>query len=144
MFTKTKTLFVIISLMFIFLKTGYSQAVWVEEIINKDATKILVSVESFSTEQSKELLVKIFKLNNGFGSAHLPETDETTFNYLITTSVYDEDEAKKVVTIGPFYNPQIIKKTASGNTITFVLQHGIAKNRKNHKLVIGLNKIAYQ
>ena len=130
--------------MLVFLKSGFSQAVQVKEITNRDATKILASVESFSTEQSKELLVRIFKLTNGFGSAHFPETDETTYNYLITTSVYDEDLAKKVVTVGPFFDPKIIKKTASGNTVTLILQHGIYKKRKNHKLIISLDNVIYQ
>ncbi|RYE19536.1 MAG: hypothetical protein EOP45_12520 [Sphingobacteriaceae bacterium] len=124
------------------------QKVQVKEISNIKAVKILTSVEFFTAIQGRKLMVKMFTVSNGSGSAHESGTDTITENLLFVVSEYDEEPEYKIYTAGPFYGLKILKKveSASGNTFTISLNHisGITGNRSKHQLQIDLRGIAYR
>jgi hypothetical protein len=49
-------------------------------------------------------------VNNGSGSANLPESDEVSFNLLLSVAFYDENLVAKLFDLGPFIPPKLVDK----------------------------------
>lgn len=83
-----------------------------------------------------QLYLTIFKSANGSGSANTPETHETSYNFLVSVSPYDENPESRLFSIGPFIQPKVIKKLDSGKIVTLLIEDGHAKNKKTYKVMV--------
>ncbi len=139
---KAKTLVVVIcSLCFI---SARAQSIEITQLTNVETNQLLSSIEKLEIKNGDKLRLSLFIVNNGSGSAHLPESDEVSHSLLISVSEYDEDRKVNVFRAGPFFNPQIISSKDLDEKFIISFQHGLYNNRRNGSLKIALNEIKYE
>lgn len=131
-------------LMLCFTFKAYSQSIKSTEIIQNDCVKLIGSIESYDTFAGKQLVLGVFKVSNGYGSANVSGTDEVSFNLLISVTHYDEAPDYKVFTVGPFINPKVIKKADTGPSITLFIEDGAMDRRKTSKVIVREGKVQLQ
>ena len=73
--------------------------------------KVLNNSELLRENSEENLSVRIYKIDNGSGSAGIEEGHEVSHNLLIAVSEFDEQPKQNLFEIGPFYNPKFIKWT---------------------------------
>lgn len=135
MATKTMKNYIVFILLFCSY-TSYCQSINSTEIIQNDCVKLIRNIGSYDTFAGKQLVLGIFKVSNGYGSANFPETDEVSFNMLISVTHYNETPDYKVFTVGPFINPKVIRKADAGTSVTFLIEDGVVNKRKTTKVIV--------
>ena len=104
--------------------------------------KVLNNSELIGENRENYLSVRIYKIDNGSGSAGFPEGHEVSHNLLIAVSEFDEEPNQSLFEIGPFYNPKFIKWTDKEEyEKAFEIEYGIYNNRKKIKLKININEL---
>lgn len=132
----------ILPLLLMFLSySSYSQSIKSKEILQKDCVESIGSIDSFDVFAGKQLRLGIFTASNGSGSANLPESDEVSFNLLVSVAHYDENPKSKIFSIGPFLNPKVTKKVDSGTSVTLFIEDGIVNKRKTTKVMVSEIKV---
>ena len=131
----------IVLLLLCFGFNSYSQSIESTEIIQHEPVKLISSIESFDVFAGKQLRIGIFKASNGSGSANLPESDEVSFNFLLSVTHYDENPENKIFSIGPFIGPKVIRKVDTGSSVTLFIEDGIVKKRKITKVIVSETKV---
>jgi len=104
-------------------------------IKQQDLVKFLESVDSYEAFQGDQLWFKVFKINNGSGSAGT-ESCEVNYSIVFCLAQYDEYPETKLYKIGPFKDPKFIKKVDSGSFVTFHVQDGYQEDLTTYKLVV--------
>jgi hypothetical protein len=105
--------------------TTYCQSIKSTTIIQRDIVNLIGNIESYDVFTGKQLVMNIIKVSNGYGSAHIPETDEVSHNIVISVSHYDDTPDYKVFTVGPFIFPKVIKKIDSGRSVIIIIEAGL-------------------
>lgn len=131
----------IVLLLLCFTFNSYSQSIKSKEILQQDCVELIGSIESHDVFAGKELVLGIFKVSNGYGSAKFPETDEISFNIMISVTHYDETPLYKLSTVGPFINPKVVKNVDSGTSVTLFIEDGIVNKRKTTKVKVSETKV---
>lgn len=139
-----KSIFIAIFLVIPAFTFGQNFHPKVERIENESLLKVLPFIESFSSVRTDEMIIATFVVNNGTGSAHLPESDEVSYNILLTVSGYDEQPDSKLFSVGPFINPILSNISDLNNGAYIKVEHGIYNNRKTNKIFILPDKVAYE
>ena len=80
--------------------------------------------------------MSFYVISNGYGSANMPETDETSYNILFCVAHYDQQPDLKLFSIGPFLYPKIIENRDSGDSITVVIQHFDGDQMRKSKILV--------
>lgn len=132
--------FILVVLVF-FTFNSFAQSIKIVEISKNEGAQMLTSIESFEVIQGKQLRLGIIKISNGSGSANLPESDEVSYNMLVSVAHYDENPESKVFSIGPFISPKVLKKVDDGKSITLFIENGIMKRRKISKAIVTEAKV---
>jgi hypothetical protein len=134
----------IASLILCFTINSYAQSIKSTQIVQKDCVKLIGSIGSYDAFAGKHLMLGIFKVSNGIGSAKFPGTDEVSFDLLISVTHYDESPDYKVFKVGPFINPKVIKKDDTGPLITLIIEDGVFNKRKTRKVIVSEAKVQVQ
>lgn len=138
-----KTTFIVLCL--IFSIKSHAQSIKSNRITQTESVSLIASIESMEVVKGDQLYVTIFKSANGSRSANTPETHETSYNFLISVSHYDENPESRLFSIGPFIQPKVIKKLDSGKSVTLLIEDGHAKNKKIYKVMVSeTDVIIYQ
>ena len=104
--------------------------------------KVLNNSELIGENRENYLSVRIYKIDNGSGSAGFPEGHEVSHNLLIAVSEFDEAPNHNLFEIGPFYNPKFVKWTDEKEyEKEFEIEYGIYSNQKTIKLKININEL---
>jgi hypothetical protein len=113
----------------------------IEKSENPRLIKILNNSELIGDNRENYLSVRIYKIDNGTGSAGL-ESYEVSHNLLIAVSEFDEEPNQNLFEIGPFYNPEFIKWTdIKEYEREFTIEYGIYDQRKTIKMKININEL---
>lgn len=135
----------IILLLLLFLSYhSHAQSVKSSEILQKNLVELIGSIDDYESFAGKQLMVKIFKVSNGSGSANFPESHEVSFNMLICVAHYDENPQNKLFTIGPFINPKVVKTDDSGKSVKLYIEDGVINKRKTTKVIVSETKVQIQ
>lgn len=102
----------------------------------QDLVKFAQSVNTYEFFSGSQLGVRIFKIDNGSGSANLPESDEVNYSLYFCLAHNDEHPESKLYKIGPFKKPQLIKKVDSGRFVTFHVRDGYENDLTTYKIVV--------
>ncbi len=109
---------------------------------NSKLVKVLNNGVLIGKTNANYLLVKIYKVDNGSGSAKLEEGHERSFNLLVAISEYDEYPKQNVFEVGPFYNPEFVEWTEIKKyEREFTIKHGGVDNRVITKLRINIESL---
>ena len=112
---------------------------------NDRLIKVLNNSELIGENRENYLSVRIYKIDNGSGSAGIPEGHEVFHNLLIAVSEFDEEPNQNLFEIGPFYNPKFMKWTDKEEyEKIFEIEYGIYNNRKTVKLKININELTLE
>lgn len=101
------TLILLFTICFVQISCGQDKLI-IEKSENSRLIKVLNNSELIGENANDYLSVKIYKIDNGSGSAGLPEGHEVSYNLLIAVSEFDENPNQSVFEIGPFYNPKFV------------------------------------
>jgi hypothetical protein len=80
--------------------------------------------------------MSFYVISNGYGSANMPETDETSYNILFCVAHYDQQPDLKLFSISPFLYPKIIENRDSGDSIIVVIQHFDGLKKKKTEIIV--------
>lgn len=105
-------------------------------IKQQDLVKFVESIRTYEFFNGTQLWAKIFKVDNGSGSANLPESDEVNYSLYICLAHHDEYPQTKLYKIGPFKKPELIKKVDSGRFVTFHVRDGYENDLTTYKIVV--------
>ncbi len=112
---------------------------------NDRLIKVLNNSELIGENRENYLSVRIYKIDNGSGSAGIPEGHEVSHNLLIAVSEFDEEPNQNLFEIGPFYNPKFMKWTDKKEyEKIFEIEYGIYNKRKTVKLKININELTLE
>lgn len=112
---------------------------------NTELVRVLNSSEQIAVNTEDYLSVRIYKIDNGAGSAGLPESHEVNHTLLIAVSSFDEYPDQVLYKIGPFFNPEFIAWTNNNeHSKEFQIAYGMLENRKTVNLVVDTNKLEYK
>ena len=131
------TFFLIFTICFIQISFGQNE-LKIEKSENARLIKVLNNSELLGNNRENYLSVRIYKIDNGSGSAGFPEGHEVSHNLLIAVSEFDEEPNQSLFEIGPFYNPKFVKWTDKKE---FEIEYGIYNNRKRIKLKTNINEL---
>ena len=126
-----------------FIQVTYGQnELKIEKSENVKLIKVLNNSELIGENRENYLSVRIYKIDNGSGSAGISEGHEVSHNLLIAVSEFDEKPNQNIFEIGPLYNPKFIiwndiKKHERG----FQIEYGIYNKRKKIKLKVNINEL---
>ena len=135
------TLILIFSICFVNLSCG-QEKVKIIKSDNNRLIKVLNNSELIGENKENYLSVRIYKIDNGSGSAGIKEGDEVSHNLLIAVSEFDEEPNQNLFEIGPFYNPKFVKWTKKKEYQKEIeIEYGAYDNRKSIKLKININEL---
>ena len=117
------------------------QNITVKEVKDQNIVKFVNSVDSFFRKKSNQFGMMFFIISNGSGSAHLPESHESSSNILISVAEYDEQPINRVFNVGAFLYLKIISEIDSGDYFTLKIEHGVLNSRKRNSLIIYADKV---
>ncbi|NNU34004.1 hypothetical protein HK413_07245 [Mucilaginibacter sp. S1162] len=103
-----KKIFLPLILVF-FAATVFSQKV--VSVKTKDPAILLSSVEALKTASDDNIAIKVYKIANVSGSAHVLGTDEVSHRFLISVSSIDDAPEVHLYNVGDFYAPKILGLT---------------------------------
>lgn len=132
-----KKIFLPVILMF------FGAAVFGQKVVpvkTKDLAILLSSVEALTTASDDNIAVKVYKIANASGSAHVPGDDEISHRFLISVSSIDDAPEVHLYNVGDFYMPRILKlvKTRKGAFTLSIAYDG--SKRKTAQVNITLKK----
>lgn len=135
------TLMFILSICFVNLSCG-QEKVKIIKSDNNRLIKVLNNSELIGENRENNLSVRIYKIDNGSGSAGIEEGHEVSHNLLIAVSEFDEQPNQNLFEIGPFYNPKFVKMTVNEDyQKEFDIEYGAFGNRKSVKLKVNINEL---
>lgn len=114
----------------------------VTELQDKNVIQALSSVTSFTVRDFGKGVARIYTIDNGSGSANVPETDESSQSILICVSAYDEHPKYRIFSVNTLINPKVISSGAP-NSNTLVIEEGNASSRKQHTITLYEDRITY-
>lgn len=137
---------IVITLVFLFCIVKFCDAqesnVKVHKFTNRALINMLCSVDTTILKSNYQLAVRIYRVNNGSGSAHFEGTDEVSNNFVIAVSSKDEVPEVNAYTVGSFLYPKIVSfEEKSSKEFLFVIETGIKDHRKKVEVTIGIDKI---
>lgn len=113
----------------------------IEKSENTRLIKVLNNSELIGENTVDFLSVRIYKIDNGTGSAGFPSS-EVSHNLLIAVSEFDEVPNQNLFEIGPFYNPKFMKWTKKMEyQREFEIEYGAYDDRKLLKLKVNINEL---
>ena len=134
-----KTILILFCL-FLASSTSYGQ-VQIKEIQDIDQKSLLTQIDTVIFIKGKNMGITIFRVNNGSGSAHLPESDEVSHSFLISVSKYDENPQSKLFSLGPFINPKLSNNKDMGENYSLQISFGVNMQRKKNRLIIAFDSV---
>ena len=109
---------------------------------NSRLIKVLNNSELIGENRENWLAVRVYKIDNGSGSAGFEEGHEVSHNLLIAVSEFDEEPDQSLFEIGPFINPRFIKwNEKKEHEREFEIEYGMYDNRKTIKLIVDINEL---
>ena len=122
---------------------GYAQSLPIEvaQITNKNTIELISSIAEFETFEGQKLHLQIFMHANPPGSAKIEESHEISHNLLLVVGEYDLYSNGKLYKVGEFYMPKIKAINEFEGKITIRVQHGLAKNRKEARITVDMDKV---
>jgi hypothetical protein len=112
----------------------------VQKIDQSDLTDLFVRMESFSIDKFDDFMLRVFKVNNGSGSANISGTHEVSHNFYLLVNGYDEQPVGNLYNIGPFYNPRIEKPVKARDQAFLMVESGPYNHRKKTKVLLSFNE----
>ena len=104
--------------------------------------KVLNNSQLIGENRENYLSVRVYKIDNGSGSAGFEEGHEVSHNLLIAVSEFDEEPNQNLFEIGPFYNPKFVKWTGEKEyQKEFEIEYGSYDNRKSVKLKVNIKEL---
>ena len=135
------TLILICLICFVNLSCG-QEKVKIIKSDNNRLIKILNNSEQIGENRENYLSVRIYKIDNGSGSAGIEEGHEVSHNLLIAVSEFDEEPNQSLFEIGPFYNPKFVKWIGKREyQKEFEMEYGAYDNRKSVILKVNINEL---
>lgn len=112
------------------------------EIKDYNLMYALNNIDTVMIRSNNEIYVRLYKISNPFGSAHMPETDEISNRYLIAVSEPDDAPEQHLYNVGDFLAPKILKfQGTKDDHFNVIIEYGIYKKRKKVSVDISLKKV---
>ena len=104
--------------------------------------KTLNDAYLIAENKDDNLSVRVYKLDNGSGSLHAPETHQVSFNILVAVSEYDEYPKQSLFEMGPFNNPEFKRWIADNpDSKVFEITHGWNEEKLTTRLKVSLDEL---
>ena len=114
----------------------------ISKLNDSKLVRVLNNSQLIGENRENSLSVRVYKMDNGSGSAGLPEGHEVSYNLLIAVSEYDEQPVQNLFEIGPFFNPKFVKWLGVKEfQKEFEIDFGVFDSRKSVKLVVNINEL---
>ncbi len=135
----------IITLLVLFSNLTYGQdKLKIERSENSRLIEVLNNSELISENSEKWLSVRIYKIDNGAGSAGF-NSGEVSHNILVAVSEFDIGPEQNLFEIGPFYNPEFIKWDRKKEyEKEFEVEYGGYNDRKSIRLKVNINEMTIE
>ena len=135
------TLIIIFTICLVQISCGQDK-LKIERSENYRLIKVLNNSELIGENREDNLSVRIYKIDNGSGSAGISEGHEVSHNLLIAISEFDEQPLQSLFEIGPFINPKFVKWTKiTQSQKEYEIEYGAFNDRKNLKLIAKINEL---
>ncbi len=104
--------------------------------------KILNSTRLIGENNDNSLSVRIYQIDNGSGSARIPEGHEVSYNLLIAVSEFDEYPNQNLFEIGPFLSPKFIQWSDNMEyQKEFQIDYGPYNKKRSVILTVNINEL---
>ena len=108
---------------------------------NAELIKALNSARLIADNREPNISVRIYKLDNGTGSAGSPSS-EVSYNLLVAISAFDQEPEQNLFEIGPFYNPKFVSwQVHQKYEKEFVLEYGPYNERESLRVGVNLQSL---
>ncbi|MBC7401500.1 MAG: hypothetical protein H7289_16300 [Mucilaginibacter sp.] len=122
---------------------AFGQKVTLTPVNTKSLKAILCNVDTVVFRSGRSTAVILYQLSNPSGSAHIPETDESSNKFLIAVTNGDEVPDQILYSVGDFLGPKILKFQALKDDKYFLsIGYGFYNHRKKINLDISISKIS--
>lgn len=90
----------------------------------------LCNIDTFFRRSNDDVRVTVFLISNNSGSAGLPETDEISNRYVITTSTPDQNPKQFMYVINDLILPKIVEfEETEDHSYRLTIEYGTTQNR---------------
>lgn len=104
--------------------------------------KALNNARLIGENRENFLSVRIYKIDNGSGSAEFEEGHEVSHNLLIAVSEFDEEPNQSLFEVGPLINPVFVEWIEIKEyERRFEIEYGIHNSRETRKLKVNINEL---
>jgi len=135
------TLFFLLAIFLVQTSCGQDK-LKIEKSENSRLIEVLNNSELIGENRANNLSIRIYKIDNGSGSAGIAEGHEVSHNILIAVSEFDEEPNQNLFEIGPFYNPKFVKWIGEKEyQKEFEIEYGDHENRKSIILNVNIDEI---
>lgn len=126
-----------------FVQTMYGQYdLKISNLNDSKLVRVLNNSQLIAENRENYLSVRVYKMDNGSGSAGFPEGHEVSHNLLVAVSEYDEQPVQNLFEIGPFFNPKFVKwLEVKKYQKEFEIEYGVFDSRKSVKLIVNINEL---
>jgi hypothetical protein len=132
---------ILIGFLFLYYN-AWSQSIGshIYEFKNKQLVQLITSIDTILYRNTDNLSVKLLRIYNPFGSAHLPETDEISIKYMVSVGVYDD--IPRLFNLGDYIAPTLLKfNQINKDSFLVEIEHGIYAHRKKARYMVKLNSV---
>jgi hypothetical protein len=134
-----KKIFLPVILLFV-VATAFGQKV--TPVKDQSLVTLLNNVETFTVASDDNAAVRVYKVSNPSGSAHMPGTDEVSHRFLIAVSTIDDAPEEYLYNVGDFLAPKVLGLTKAGKgAFALSIEYGVYNMRKKVQLDITLKKV---
>jgi hypothetical protein len=133
-----RNIFFPLFLMF-FAAAAFGQKVMPVE--DKNLVTLLNAVETLTVASDDDIAVRVYRVSNLSGSAHVPGDDEVSHRFLIAVSTIDEEPEVYLYNVGDFYAAKILGLTNTGKGAFRLSLEYDAPKRKRAQVNITLTKV---
>ena len=139
---KMKSILILLFILFLVQTSCGQDKLKIERSANSRLIKVLNNSELIGENRANNLSIRIYKIDNGSGSAGIAEGHEVSHNLLIAVSEFDEEPKQNLFEIGPFYNAKFVKWIGEKEyQKEFEIEYGDLENRKSIILNVNIDKV---
>ena len=133
------TLFTILTIWMFNISFGQSE-LKIDKSDNSRLIKVLNNSKLLAETKTKDLSIRIYKIDNEPGSAG-NESGEVTHNLLIAVSEFDEYPIQNLFEIGSMYNPKFKEWNRQDLQKDIVIEYGPFNQPKTLTLSVNINEL---
>jgi len=119
-----------------------SKGTHIYEFKDKQLIRLITSIDTIITRSTGNIRAMLFRVENPFGSAHMPETDEISIKYMVSVGYADDTPNNHLFNLGDYMDPKLLEfKELNKDSFLVVIEHGIYTHRKQNRYLVKLKSV---